>query len=295
MQQIAVLGLGTMGSGMAVNLAKAGFSVSGYNRTEARAAALVAAGGRSSATPEAAVADADAVVICLSNDDATRAVVLGSNVMEQLKPRSLVIDCGTSGLSLTSEIDAACRRAEAEFLDAPITGSKLGAESGKLTFMVGGSVSAVDRARPLFDAMGQYVVHAGLKVGDGQRIKYCLNMTQAIVLQGVLEGYALAQAQGLRLETLAEVFANSAGRTGVGQFKTPYLTTRDFTPHFRLDLMQKDLHLALRAARESDQAVPLGHAVATIYDLAAAHGWGAEDFLATVKLLEMNTGPSDPE
>ena len=285
MKEVAVLGLGTMGIGMAINLAKAGFAVRGFNRSLEKGRRLEEAGGRLYAEPDAAVEGVDAVVACLSNDDAARSVVLDRNLPGRMSSGALFIDSGTTGLGTTAALHDACSAKGVEFLDAPMTGSMLGAESGRLTFMVGGPETRVARARPLFDAMGRHVVHAGGQVGDGQRIKVCLNMTQAIIMQGVLEGYALAKAQGLPIERLAEVFENSAGKTGVGSFKTPYLQAGDLTPHFRLDLMQKDLHLALTEAGRARQPVPLGHAVASLYDLAARRGWGPQDFLATAKLL----------
>lgn len=284
---IAVLGLGTMGLGMAQNLAKAGYSVQAYNRGAAPREALAASSdARVFDNAADAVGGAEVILTCLANDDATRAVLLESEALTRSKSGSLLIDSGTSSVSLTGELHARCQALGLEFIDAPITGSKLGAQGGRLTFMVGGSPGTVARAQPYFEAMGRHVVHAGPRVGDGQRVKYCLNMTQAVVLQGVLEGYALARAQGLEPSALAEVFENSAGKTGVGSFKTPYLEAEDFSPHFRLDLMRKDLYLALTAARDHDQSVPLAHAVTALYDLAISRGWGAEDFLATAKLLD---------
>lgn len=285
MQRIAVLGLGTMGIGMARNLLES-FEVAGYNRSAGRGSRLEEGGGRYFRDPVSAVAGAEAVVACLANDTANREVLLDTELLNVLPSGSLFIDCGTTGLEVTETLAERCSTRGIDFLDAPITGSKLGAEAGRLTFMVGGPAATVDRARPLFDAMGRHVVHAGPSVGDGQRIKYCLNMTQAIVMEGILEGYALARAQGLDPAALAEVFEHSAGKTGVGSFKTPYLEKRDFEPHFRLDLMRKDLHLALSAARDGEQPVPLAHAVTALYDQAVQRGLGAEDFIATVKLLE---------
>ena len=115
-------------------------------------------------------------------------------------------------------------------------------------------------------------------------------MTQSVVLQGVLEGYALARAQGLELATLAEVFEHSAGKTGVGSFKTGYLQRRDFDPHFKLGLMHKDLGLALGAAEAAGLRLPLSSTVERVYAEAAAMGLADEDFLATVKVVEASLG-----
>ena len=207
-------------------------------------------------------------------------------MLASLPTGSSLIDCSTTSFALTHRLDAASQARGVEFLDAPITGSKLGAANARLTFMVGGPSSRVERVQPLFEAMGRHVVHVGERVGQGQAAKYCLNMTQAIVLEGVLEGYALGRALDVPLAKLAEIFENSAGKTGVGSFKTPYLQARDFEPHFRLDLMHKDLHLALREAEDRRMPLPAAQTVRTLYDQAVAEGMGPRDFLAMVELLE---------
>lgn len=290
-RNVSFLGLGTMGAGMAANLLKARYSVCGFNRTPGRAEHLKAQGLRVEKEATKAVENAQAVLTCVADDSALNGILFDAGALDHIPRGGLLIECGTTSLDLTLRLDAACQERGIEFIDAPITGSKLGAEGGKLTFMVGGPSDRVERARPLFEAMGRHVVHAGERAGDGQRIKLCLNMTQAIVLEGVLEGFALAEAQGVSAQALAEVFENSAGKTGVGSFKAPYLWTGDFTPHFRLDLMQKDLHLALGQASKSRLPVPLGRAVVNVYDQAARMGLGASDFLATAKLLGL--GPSE--
>lgn len=296
-ERVAFLGLGTMGEGMVANLARAGFTVDVWNRTRTKAEALATKlegekGAVSVAErPRDAVGNADAVLLCVSNDAAVEGLVFGDvGVGSALREGTLLVDHGTTSIELSERLDASARQRGAAFLDAPITGSMLGAAAGQLTFMVGGSASAYERFGPLFDAMGKHAVHVGERVGDGQRAKFCLNMTQSVVLQGVLEGYALARKTGIAVEKLFEIFENSAGKTGVGGFKTKYLLAGDFTPHFRLDLMSKDLHLALGLAEEVDLVLPSSTVVSQIYDRARAHGLGAEDFLATSKVLEMEGG-----
>jgi len=284
---VAFLGLGTMGAGMAQSLLAAGHTLAGWNRTRSKAEALAASGLRVAESPADAATGADAAIVCLTDDAAVEAVVLGSTgVLASLPTGSSLIDCSTTSFALTHRLDAASQARGVEFLDAPITGSKLGAANARLTFMVGGPSSRVERVQPLFEAMGRHVVHVGERVGQGQAAKYCLNMTQAIVLEGVLEGYALGRALDVPLAKLAEIFENSAGKTGVGSFKTPYLQARDFEPHFRLDLMHKDLHLALREAEDRRMPLPAAQTVRTLYDQAVAEGMGPRDFLAMVELLE---------
>jgi 3-hydroxyisobutyrate dehydrogenase/2-hydroxy-3-oxopropionate reductase len=283
---IGFLGLGTMGAGMVRNLLKAGFPVCGYNRTKARAQPLTELGMRPVDSPAEAVAEARYVIISVSDDDALRAVTEGDRgLFARLASGSVVINCGTHSLELTRAIDTAVRGMRAEYLDAPVTGSKLGAEGGTLTFIVSGPSPALERTRPLFAAMGRHVVYVGDTPGLAQSAKYCLNLSQAITLEGMLEAWGLAQRLGVSLDKMSELFQKSAGSSGVGTFKATYLLKEDYEPHFRLDLMQKDLHLALDEASRLRLPLPVASSVVGLYDQAAAEGLGGRDFLATAALL----------
>jgi 3-hydroxyisobutyrate dehydrogenase-like beta-hydroxyacid dehydrogenase len=285
---VAFIGLGTMGAGMVRNLIAAGLEVRGYNRSAQPAETLAKEGMVRAATPRLATEGADAVITCVSDDGALRSVSLEheSGLVGALREGALWLECGTTSLELTRELASAASERGADFLDAPITGSKLGAASGNLTFMVGGPGPVFDRGAPLFDILGKAAVHVGERVGMGQSAKYCLNMTQAVVLQGVLEGYALAKRLGVSVQSMSEVFENSAGKTGVGSFKTPYLQKGDYEAHFKTWLMHKDLHLALGEASRFRLPLPAANAVRTVYDQGVAEGLGDEDFLALAKLLE---------
>ena len=283
---IGFLGLGTMGSGMVRNLLKAGFPVSGYNRTKARTLALAELGMRAAESPAEAVAEARYVIIAVSDDAALRAVAEGEQgFFNRLASGTVVINCGTNGLELTRAMDAEVRSKRAEYLDAPVTGSKLGADNGTLTFIVSGPSVAVERTRPLFAAMGKHVVYVGEAAGLAQSAKYCLNLSQAITLEGMLESWGLAQRLGVPMDKMSELFQKSAGSSGVGTFKANYLVKEDYEPHFRLDLMQKDLHLAIEEASRRRLPLPAATSVVGVYDQAAAEGLGSRDFLATAVLL----------
>lgn len=283
---IGFLGLGTMGAGMVRNLLKAGFPVSGYNRTKARTLALAELGMRPAESPAEAVAEARYVIIAVSDDAALRAVAEGEQgFFTRLASGTVVINCGTNGLELTREVDVEVRGKRAEYLDAPVTGSKLGADNGTLTFIVSGPSLAVERTRPLFAAMGKHVVYVGEAAGLAQSAKYCLNLSQAVTLEGMLEAWGLAQRLGVPLDKMSELFQKSAGNSGVGTFKANYLVKEDYEPHFRLDLMQKDLHLAIEEASRRRLPLPAATSVVGVYDQAAAEGLGSQDFLATAVLL----------
>ncbi len=276
---------------MATNLLAAGFAVVGWNRTPARMEPLAAHGMKPAASPREAADGADFVITCVSNDAAMEEVCFGDRgLVASLGPGVLFMDCSTSSRELTARLHREARVRGAGFIDAPITGSKLGAKDGKLTLMCGGPSDLVERARPLFNAMGKHTVHVSETVGQGQAAKLCLNMTQAVVLEGVLEGYTLARTLGVPLSKLFEVFENSAGKTGVGSFKAPYLFRGDYEPHFRLDLMHKDLHLALEEAGRARVPLPAARTVQTLYDQGVAEGMGSEDFLVLARLLERWAG-----
>jgi 3-hydroxyisobutyrate dehydrogenase-like beta-hydroxyacid dehydrogenase len=288
MSSIAFLGVGTMGSGMVRNLVAAGYEVVAWNRSKAKLEPLAAElGVRTVEHPIDAARAAGTVITCVSSDDAVHELVFGEHgILLGLSEGDLLIDCGTTSRPLTHSLEAACADRRAGFLDAPITGSKLGAEGGRLTFMVGGPSELVERARPLFEAMGRHHVHVGEVVGLGQAAKYCLNLAQAVILEGVLEGYTLAKLLGVPLAKMAEIYEHSAGKTGVGGFKTPYLQAGDYTPHFRCDLMHKDLHLALAEAESRRVPLPAATTVRGLYDQAVAEGLGPADFLVLATLLE---------
>jgi 3-hydroxyisobutyrate dehydrogenase-like beta-hydroxyacid dehydrogenase len=290
---IGFLGLGTMGGGMVRNLLKAGFPVTGYNRTKARALPLAELGMRLAESPAGAVAEAHYVFIAVSDDDALRAVSEGDQgFLARLGSGTVVVNCGTNGLELSRAVDLEIRSKRAEYLDAPVTGSKLGAQNAALTFIVSGPSTAVERTRPLFAAMGKHVVYVGEAPGLAQSAKYCLNLSQAITLEGMLESWGLAQRLGVSIDRMSELFQKSAASSGVGTFKANYLVKEDYEPHFRLDLMQKDLHLAMEEASRRRLALPAASAVVGVYDQAASAGLGNRDFLATAALLAKWLGVS---
>ena len=283
-----------MGAGMSENLLKAGFPCNLWTRNETTRQEfgdrLLSTYPQLTISPSASQAtkDAQIVILCLSDDNAILDVI--SEVEKQhsffLHQESLLIDCGTTSQPLTHELSKKASENGAYFIDAPITGSKLGAKHGTLTFMVGGAADQVERARPLFEAMGGHIVHVSSSVGSGQAAKYCLNMAQAVVLQGVLEGYALAAIQNVPLEKFTEILEHSAGKTGVGSFKSSYLFKGDLSAHFKLKLMYKDLRLALSQASQENCVLPTSECVAKQYAQAIDDNLGELDFLAMAKMVE---------
>jgi len=270
---ISFIGAGTMGQGMIKNLAAKGFSVEFYSRTKKEIIGAKYA--------DIGKLNGDVVFICVPNDEAVR------DVFSKLKLRKgqILVDCSTTSLELTEWLDGECRKKNVEFLDAPLTGSKLGAESGQLLLMVGGDKKVFDSLEEEFKAVGKLAVYCGGD-GCGQKAKHALNLAQSNILQGYLEGLVLGVKLGVELDVLLQVFENSAAQNGVGKFKLPSIRKRDFTPHFLLWLMHKDLKLAEEEMKQLKLELPLSRKTIEVFDNAMKKGLGEEDFAAIVKLLE---------
>lgn len=272
--KIGFIGAGTMGKGMIENLVKNGFDVSFYNRTPKE----IEGANYINSLKEL---EGEVIFICVSNDNALR------ELFEQInfKPGTIFVDCGTTSLKLTEEIKQRCEEKNVEFLDAPITGSKLGAESGNLLFMVGGKKEVFDKLSEEFEAMGKKAVYCG-PTPLGQKIKHVLNLTQSNILQSYLEGVTFALRNGVSLEATLEVFENSGAKNGVGTTKLASIKQRNFEPHFLLELMNKDLHLAESEIEELGLKLPLSENTIRVFDRAMSEGLNREDMSAIVKLLE---------
>lgn len=271
--KIGFIGAGTMGSGMITNLVKKGFYVKFFNRTFKKI--------EGAHYTKIEKLEADVFFMCVSNDQAVRELFSKIN----FKAGNIFVDTSTTSLELTKELKDKCEKKKVKFLDAPITGSKLGSESGNLLFMVGGDKKIFDELNEKFDAMGKKAVYCG-KSGNGQRLKHALNLTQSNILQSYLEGIVFSLKQGLELDVILDVMQNSAANNGVGNFKLPYIRKRDFNPHFLLNLMHKDLKLAEKEIKELKLNLPLSKETIKIFDEAMKDKLGDKDFSAIVKLLE---------
>ena len=176
-----------------------------------------------------------------------------------------------------------------DYVDAPVTGSKIGAENASLIFIVGGDEAVIERVKPLFDAMGKQVFRMG-ETGKGQAAKLVMNLQIALIFEGFAEALTLATKLGVNTEALISVVQASMIRSGVVDYKAPFILKRDFSPNFPLRLMHKDIHLALDAAREARVKLPGLETVEEVYDLASEEGHSDLDYAATLTLLEKWAG-----
>jgi 3-hydroxyisobutyrate dehydrogenase-like beta-hydroxyacid dehydrogenase len=286
--RVAFLGMGIMGRPMAANLVKAGHEVSIWNRSASPEKDI--AGARTAPTPSDAARGAEVVWMCVSDTKAVENVLFGpSGVEESLAEGMIIADSSTISPSATLRFAERVKRRGVHYVDAPVTGSKIAAESGTLIFMAGGAESALATLSPLFHAMGKQVFPMG-ETGKGQATKLAMNLQIALIYEGFAEALTLATKLGVDISRLLPLIQASMIRSGVVDYKAPFIMKRDFSPNFPLRLMLKDIHLTLDAAKEARVRLPGLEAVEEVYDLAAEEGHQDLDYAATLTLLEKWAG-----
>ena len=278
--KIAYLGLGIMGRPMAANLVKAGHEVTVWNRTPKNMQ-----GARTAATPAEAAKDAEVVWICVADTKAVESVLFGPGGVEAaLRPGLTVVDSSTIAPRATREFAARVRARGAEFVDAPVTGSKLGAESAQLLFIVGGPEKTVAALEPLFMALGKKMIRVG-ETGAGESAKIGMNLMIATMFEGFAEALALTGKLGVPATKLIELIQSSMIRSGVTDYKASYVLKEDWSANFPLRLMLKDIHLMLEAARQEKIELPALQEIEKVYQKAVEAGHANDDFAATVETV----------
>jgi 3-hydroxyisobutyrate dehydrogenase-like beta-hydroxyacid dehydrogenase len=284
--RVAFLGMGIMGRPMAANLVKAGHEVSIWNRTTGKDLE----GARTASTPSDAARGAEIVWMCLADTKAVESVLFGpSGAEEALTEGMIIADSSTISPSATLRFAERVQRRGVHYVDAPMTGSKIAAESGSLIFMAGGDEPVLATLAPLFQAMGKQVFHMG-DTSKGQATKLAMNLQIALIYEGFAEALTLATKLGVDINRLMPLVQASMVRSGVVDYKAPFIMKRDFSPNFPLRLMLKDIHLTLEAAKEARVRLPGLEAVEEVYDLAAEEGHQDLDYAATLTLLEKWAG-----
>jgi 3-hydroxyisobutyrate dehydrogenase-like beta-hydroxyacid dehydrogenase len=284
--RVAFLGLGIMGHAMATNLVKAGHEVTVWNRTPGK---LVEGAGMAP-NPAAAAQGAEVVWMCVSDTAAVEKILFGPEGIEQsLAEGTIIADSSTISPSATLKFAERVRERGVAYVDAPMTGSKIGAANGTLIFMVGGDEATVQRLNPLFAAMGKKIFRMG-ESGKGQATKLVMNLQIALIFEGFAEALTLATKLGVDSSQLISLIEATMVRSGVVEYKAPFVLQRDFTPNFPLRLMHKDIRLALEAAKEVRVKLPALETVEEIYELATEEGQQDLDYAATLTLLEKWAG-----
>jgi 3-hydroxyisobutyrate dehydrogenase len=290
--RVAFLGLGIMGSRMAANLTKAGFKLTVWNRTQATAERFCAehAGAELAHTPAQAASAADMVVTMVVDAPQVQEILLGDEGAAKTAPEGcLFIDCSTIGPTAARSIAAALAGHGGRMLDAPVTGSSPRAEDATLTIMVGGEQQDFDRGRPLLEALGKTIVHAGT-LGDGQMVKLINNAVAATNAAVVGQALVLAARAGLDLDALTAVMSAGSGSSTMLELKGRPMREHDYTTLFKLDHMLKDVRLCLDEGEHLGAPFPFAALTREILAAAVGRGYGNEDFAALIEVIEADAG-----
>jgi 3-hydroxyisobutyrate dehydrogenase-like beta-hydroxyacid dehydrogenase len=294
MASLGFVGLGMMGGRMVKRLLDAGHQVKGYNRTKSKVEWLISEGMEWVATPRAAAEGSDVVFTNLANGEALRSVTDGPDgVLAGLRAGQLYIDMGTVSPRLIKEISQQAAAKGATMLDAPVSGSKLTLEQGKLSIMASGKKDAFDRAKPILEAIGPIVTYIGEENGQAMAVKIAINISIPTQVVTFIEGVLLAERYGVPREKSIDVMLSGAIASPGLKYRGPFLANMPDEAWFDVDMMQKDIMLALDLSREL--GVPLPTTSVTNDLLSAARGLGLanKDFAIIVKVLERMSSMND--
>jgi 2-hydroxy-3-oxopropionate reductase len=293
MTTVAFIGLGIMGSPMAVRLAEAGHTVKGYNRTPDKAAPLEAAGGTAGTSVADAVAEADVVAVMVPDSGDVEDVLTGDDgVLAHAPAGALIIDFSSIRPDVSARLAELARDAGFRMLDAPVSGGEAGAKNATLSIMVGGSAEDFEAARPLLDVVGGTVVHVGLS-GAGQTVKAANQLIVATNIQALSEAVVFLRAYGVDLDAALEVLGGGLAGSAVLNQKKANMLAGSFEPGFRIALHHKDMGIVTSAAREAGVVLPVGAVVAQLMASALAQGDGALDHSALLRGVERLSGSND--
>ena len=290
MKTISYFGLGTMGSGMASNLLKAGYELTVWNRSAEKCEPFARNGARVADTPRDAVRNVDLVMYCLSNDQAVEDVVFAANgILSGINQGQVAIDMSTVLPETSLREQEAYAKRGVDFLDAPVFGSKQESADAKLWIMAAGNKAVFEKVKPILEHLGQTVHYFG-KNGNAAAMKLVGNLIVALEMEALAEGLVLAQKAGLDLKTVMEVVK-------VADFRSPLLVSngqnilkRDFSTSFALKLMLKDAGLIEKFAESLSSPIPALHVAGKNLGSAVALGFGQENASALIKALEKEAG-----
>ena len=283
----AFIGLGVMGYPMAGHLAKNGFEVTVYNRTESKAQQWVEEyGGKSALTPALAAAGAQIVFACVGNDDDVRAISTGSDgAFATMAPGTIFVDHTTASAEVARELAAQSADSGIAFLDAPVSGGQAGAENGVLTVMVGGDAEAFERAKPVMDAYSRMIKLLGPS-GYGQMTKMVNQICIAGLVQGLSEGIHFAKAAGLDVEDVIDTISKGAAQSWQMENRYKTMNEGEYNHGFAVDWMRKDLGIALEEARSNGVHLPVTALVDQFYSEIQAMGGRRWDTSSLLVRLE---------
>lgn len=290
MSTIAFIGLGIMGSPMACHLARAGHTLSGYNRSPGRTAALVEAGGVAAESIAEAVKNADVVAIMVPDSPDVQTVLLSEDgVFAHAQPGTLVIDFSSIRPDVTTQLAEEAARQGLRLIDAPVSGGEPGAKNATLSIMVGAGDDDFAAAKPILETVGKTIVHVGPN-GAGQTVKAANQLIVAGNIELLAEAITFLRAYGVDLDAAVKVLGGGLAGSAALDQKAPKMLSRNFDPGFRIELHHKDLGIVTSAAREAGVVIPLGAVVAQLMASALANGDGALDHSGLLLGVERLSG-----
>jgi 3-hydroxyisobutyrate dehydrogenase len=291
--KIGFIGLGNMGLPMAINLLKAGHEVTGFDLVQAQMEAFADAGGKVAKNANATAEGADIVISMLPASRHVEGLYLGeSGLLAYANPKTILIDCSTISPKVAQAVAAEAKAKGFAMVDAPVSGGTAGAQAGTLTFMVGGESSVVERIRLILEKMGKNIFHAG-NSGAGQTVKVCNNMLLGIQMLGTSEALRLGIANGMDPKVLSDIMSKSSGRNWALELYNPcpgvmenVPSSRAYAGGFGVDLMLKDMGLAIENAQDLGASVPLGELSRQLYESHSRAGNGQLDFSSVFNLKD---------
>jgi 3-hydroxyisobutyrate dehydrogenase len=289
-ERIGFLGLGTMGAAMAANLARAGFTLTAWNRSPDRAPELADLGVTRAASPAAVAGASDVIVVCVSDTPDVEAILFGGDgVAGAARAGQLVVDCSTISPSATRDFAARLAERGVDLVDAPVSGGSEGAQKATLTIFCGGDGPAVERARPILAAMGRTITHVGPS-GAGQAVKAVNQVILAGTYLGVAEGIVLAMKSGLDVEQVVEALGGGAAQSWVLANRSGRMFANDYPLGFKVALHRKDLGIALDLAREMGADLPVARLAADFETELVAADHADDDMSALARIIRGRSG-----
>jgi len=288
--KVAFIGMGTMGAPMALNILKGGYKVIVHNRTREREEPIVQAGGQRAASPQAAAAAAEVVITCVSDTPDVEEVILGeSGVIQSARPGLILVDMSTISPVATRALAEQVAAVGMHWVDAPVSGGSEGAQKGTLSIMIGGETKAVETVRPILQTMGKTLTHIG-SVGSRQLTKAINQVIIAGTYWGIAEGMALGLKAGLDMDQVVQaVGGGAAGSWGLTN-RSGNMITNHYPLGFRVKFHQKDLKIALEAARELGVTLPIAAFVEQMESGLVARGFGDEDVSSIARSVREQSG-----
>ena len=291
---VAVIGLGSMGYGMAVSALRGGHKVWGVDINPDQIARFKAEGGQESPFSEAA-GTLDAIAVVVLNAAQTESVLFGDDgIVAKLKPGAVVLACATVPPTFAKEMAARCAAHGVNYLEAPISGGSLKAASGQLSIMASGPQASFAAARPLLDSIAETVFELGDDVGAGSAMKAVNQLLAGVHIATMAEALTFGMTQGVRPETFVEVISKCAGTSWMLENRAPHIVAGDYTPHSSVNIWPKDLGIVLDIAKSAQFSAPITAAALQQFVAAAGMGHGQEDDAAVAKVYARNAGLTLP-